>query len=61
MGWLFTAASLWQRVVLFVAALLLNKPGVYTDLVGLVLLGVVAGVQVAARRRLLAASEAKPT
>jgi TRAP-type uncharacterized transport system fused permease subunit len=56
MGWLFSSASLWQRIVLFVAALLLIKPGVYTDVVGFVLLGVVAAVQLAARRRALAAA-----
>ena len=57
MGWLFSAASVWQRAVLFVAALLLIKPGVYTDIVGLVLLGIVAGVQLGARRRLPRAAE----
>jgi TRAP-type uncharacterized transport system fused permease subunit len=61
MGWLLSSASLWQRVALFVAAVLLIKPGIYTDLVGLALLGLVAGVQLAARRRLLAATLAKPS
>jgi TRAP transporter 4TM/12TM fusion protein len=56
MGWLFTAASLWQRVALFAAALLLIKPGIYSDIVGLVLLAVVAGTQLAARRRASAAA-----
>jgi TRAP transporter 4TM/12TM fusion protein len=59
MGWLFTAATYWQRALLFAAALLLIKPGIYTDLVGIVLLGVVTATQLAARRRALAPSAAK--
>ena len=51
MGWLFAAASLWQRVLLFAAALLLIKPGIYTDLVGLALLAVVGGAQILAQKR----------
>jgi TRAP transporter 4TM/12TM fusion protein len=50
-GWLFTFALLWQRVLLFVAALCLMKPGLITDTVGLVLLAVVAAAQLVARRR----------
>jgi TRAP transporter 4TM/12TM fusion protein len=60
MGWLFTAAAYWQRALLFAAALLLIKPGIYTDLAGIVLLGAVAAAQLAARRRALAPSAAKP-
>lgn len=59
MGWLFTATPYWQRALLFVAALLLIKPGVYSDIVGFALLGIVAAVQIAARRRSLAGSAAK--
>jgi TRAP-type uncharacterized transport system fused permease subunit len=59
MGWLFTAAPYWQRAMLFVAALLLIKPGMYSDLVGLALLGIVAAVQITARRRSLAGSAVK--
>ena len=55
-GWLFTLALFWQRVVLFMAALCLIKPGLITDVVGLVLLGVVAGSQLIARRRVTALS-----
>jgi TRAP transporter 4TM/12TM fusion protein len=44
-GWLFTLASPWQRVLLFIAALCLIKPGLYTDAVGLVLLAAVAAAQ----------------
>jgi TRAP transporter 4TM/12TM fusion protein len=50
-GWLFTLASAWQRVLLFVAALCLIKPGLITDLIGLGLLAVVAAAQLVALRR----------
>jgi TRAP transporter 4TM/12TM fusion protein len=50
-GWLFTYALVWQRALLFVSALCLIKPGLITDTVGLVLLGVVAAAQLVARRR----------
>lgn len=51
MGWMVTLASLWQRILLVAAALLLIKPGVYSDVVGFVLLGIVAAVQFALLRR----------
>jgi TRAP-type uncharacterized transport system fused permease subunit len=50
-GWMFTLARPWERVALFVAALCLIKPGLITDSIGLALLALVAGVQLAARRR----------
>ncbi len=53
-GWLLTLASAWQRVLLFIAALCLIKPGLLTDAVGLVLLAVVIGAQLFARRAALA-------
>jgi TRAP transporter 4TM/12TM fusion protein len=34
-GYLLRKAKLWERVVLFIAALLLIKPGIYTDLMGI--------------------------
>jgi TRAP-type uncharacterized transport system fused permease subunit len=49
-GWLFTLASMWQRALLFVAALCLIKPGLLTDAIGLALLALVAAVQLAGRR-----------
>jgi TRAP transporter 4TM/12TM fusion protein len=61
MGWLLTTATYWQRAFLFVAALLLIKPGIYSDLVGLALLGIVAAVQVAARKRAPAGPVVKPS
>jgi TRAP transporter 4TM/12TM fusion protein len=50
-GWLFTFALAWHRVLLFVAALCLIKPGLITDAIGLALLGVVTAAQLLARRR----------
>jgi len=50
-GWLFTLATTWQRVLLFVAALCLIKPGLITDALGLALLAVVGAAQLYARRR----------
>jgi TRAP-type uncharacterized transport system fused permease subunit len=50
-GWLLTLASMWQRVLLFVAALCLIKPGLITDAIGLALLAIVAAVQLLERRR----------
>ena len=49
-GWLFTLTPMWQRVLLFVAALCLIKPGLITDAIGLALLATVAAVQLGARR-----------
>jgi TRAP transporter 4TM/12TM fusion protein len=57
-GWLFGFALAWHRVLLFVAAMLLIKPGLITDTVGIVLLGIVAAAQILARRRLLEAGGA---
>jgi TRAP transporter 4TM/12TM fusion protein len=54
-GWLITLALPWQRVLLFVAALCLIKPGLITDSIGIALLAVVIAVQIAARRRAAAA------
>lgn len=34
-GYFIKKAMLWERIVLFVAALLLIKPGILTDIVGL--------------------------
>jgi TRAP transporter 4TM/12TM fusion protein len=38
MGWFVKELKFWERIVLIVAALLLIKPGLYTDAVGYVLL-----------------------
>jgi TRAP transporter 4TM/12TM fusion protein len=50
-GWLFTAATILHRLLLFVAALCLIKPGLITDAIGLALLAVVVAAQLLARRR----------
>jgi TRAP transporter 4TM/12TM fusion protein len=50
-GWLLGHATMWQRVLLFVAALCLIKPGLITDAIGLALLALVAAVQLAESRK----------
>jgi TRAP-type uncharacterized transport system fused permease subunit len=50
-GWLLAATSLWQRAALLAAAVLLIKPGLITDAIGLALLALVVAVQWPARRR----------
>jgi TRAP transporter 4TM/12TM fusion protein len=50
-GYLLRPATLWQRAILVVAALLLIKPGWMTDLVGLLLAASVACVQLISSRR----------
>jgi len=49
-GYLLATARMWERGVLIVAALLLIAPELISSLIGLGLLGVVAGVQLARRR-----------
>jgi TRAP transporter 4TM/12TM fusion protein len=44
-GWLRREATAWERVALVAAALLLIKPGYYSDIAGLAILAVVYGVQ----------------
>jgi TRAP transporter 4TM/12TM fusion protein len=44
-GWLVRPTVWWERILLGLAALCLIKPGIYTDLVGLVLLGAVLASQ----------------
>jgi TRAP-type uncharacterized transport system fused permease subunit len=51
-GWFLSFAMLWHRVLLFVAAMCLIKPGLLTDAIGLTLLAVVAAAQLVAKRRL---------
>ena len=56
-GYLLGPTPLWQRIALFAAALLLIKPGVITDVIGLViLLGVVAVQRLKAKRAAAAPS-----
>jgi TRAP transporter 4TM/12TM fusion protein len=53
-GWLLGNASGWQRVLLFVSALCLIKPGLITDAIGLALLVLVGATQLVERRRAVA-------
>jgi TRAP-type uncharacterized transport system fused permease subunit len=55
-GYLLAVLAMWQRVVLFVAALCLIAPELISSLIGLVLLGAVAGAQLLARRTAAAAA-----
>ncbi len=50
-GWFFSYALAWHRVLLFIAAMCLIKPGLITDVIGLALLSIVTGAQLLARRR----------
>jgi TRAP-type uncharacterized transport system fused permease subunit len=55
-GYLLRPASMWQRVALVAAALLLIKPGWITDLLGFGLAALVWSVQWAEGRRLASAA-----
>ena len=44
-GYLITSARWYERVILFVSAILLVKPGLYTDIVGMAGLGLVYALQ----------------
>jgi TRAP transporter 4TM/12TM fusion protein len=55
-GWLLAATSTWQRAALLAAAVLLIKPGLVTDAIGLALLALVVAVQWPARRRAVSGS-----
>jgi TRAP-type uncharacterized transport system fused permease subunit len=50
-GYLLTNARMWERAALLAAALLLIKPGLVTDAIGLALLAMVFFSQRAALRR----------
>jgi len=41
MGWFVKEVKIWERIILLIAAVLLIKPGLYTDAIGLVLLIIV--------------------
>jgi TRAP transporter 4TM/12TM fusion protein len=59
-GWFLSFAMMWHRVLLFVAAMCLIKPGLLTDALGLTLLAVVAAAQLVAKRRLADATTPYP-
>jgi TRAP-type uncharacterized transport system fused permease subunit len=50
-GYLRRACLPWERVALVIAALLLVKPGIWTDLAGLAIAAVILGRQLAEERR----------
>jgi TRAP-type uncharacterized transport system fused permease subunit len=50
-GYLIRSATLWQRGVLFVAAICLIKPGWKTDLAGLILWAVIFTIQYLENKR----------
>lgn len=50
-GYFFRKAMLWERAVLFASALLLIKPGILTDIMGLAGALLILGVQVMRERR----------
>jgi TRAP transporter 4TM/12TM fusion protein len=49
-GWIFTELRYSERLLQFIAALLLIKPGIYTDFAGLFLFAIVMGIQVYKKR-----------
>jgi TRAP-type uncharacterized transport system fused permease subunit len=49
-GYLFRAAPVWERIFLICAAVLLIKPGLVTDLIGIGLIVIVGVSQLALRR-----------
>ena len=51
-GYLISRASLWERALLLVAALVLIKPGLSSDLIGLALISVAVAAQLFTRRKL---------
>ena len=59
-GWLFIYAVAWHRVLLFIAALCLIKPGLITDAIGIVLLAIVSAAQLYARRNAAVGTGAVP-
>jgi TRAP-type uncharacterized transport system fused permease subunit len=44
-GWFLTSARPWERLALIAGALLLIKPGIYTDAVGLLFVALVGASQ----------------
>jgi TRAP transporter 4TM/12TM fusion protein len=58
-GYLLAVLAMWQRVILFVAALCLIVPEFMSSVVGLVLLCLIGGAQLLSRRRLAAGAGAQ--
>lgn len=53
-GYFVAPASWWERILFFVGGILLLDPGTLTDLIGVVILGMLVAYQYAKRRRLVA-------
>ncbi len=51
-GYLISRVSMWERVLYLVAAMLLIKPGLVSDLIGLAIISVAIAGQLVVRRRL---------
>jgi TRAP transporter 4TM/12TM fusion protein len=59
-GCFFRDTRIFERVFLFIGSILLIKPGIYTDLIGLVFLGVVLASQEYHKRKKSMASHPQP-
>jgi TRAP transporter 4TM/12TM fusion protein len=55
-GWLIWKTNILDRLLLVSGAILLIKPGIYTDIVGLIFLGIVIALQTVRKRKDAAAS-----
>jgi TRAP transporter 4TM/12TM fusion protein len=50
-GWFIWKTNIWDRLFLVSGAILLIKPGIYTDIVGLIFLGIVIALQKARKKK----------
>ena len=50
-GWFVSKTNMGERFLLVVGAVLLIKPGIYTDIAGLIFLGIVIGLQRARKKK----------
>jgi TRAP-type uncharacterized transport system fused permease subunit len=50
-GWFVWKANIMERLLLVVGAVLLIKPGIYTDIVGLIFLGIVIFLQTVRKKK----------
>jgi TRAP-type uncharacterized transport system fused permease subunit len=55
-GWFVWRVNIVERLLLIGGAILLIKPGIYTDIVGLIFLGIVIALQTVRKRKDAAAS-----
>jgi TRAP-type uncharacterized transport system fused permease subunit len=44
-GWYWTHTAWWERIALFIAGLLLIDPGMITDIIGIVIFGLITAIQ----------------